>query len=128
MQPGPSISALGPASACDAFQVGRRERALLLAAFQLGDLGVSQLSPNYGSAHLDHLGVPIALRRALPLVKTAAVLALVVASNRRPALRVVAGALVAYYSAAVTFHVLADDKPSDVAPAAACGLVAATLV
>ena len=62
---------------------GRSEGATLfmtlLAAFQVGDLVVTQVSPKDGSAHLDHLGVPIGLRPSLPLVKAAAVVALVAA-------------------------------------------------
>ncbi len=105
----------------------RRDRALLLAVFQLGDLVVTQVSPKYGSEHLDRLGVPTTVRRALPLVKTVAVAALLATSNRS-AVRVVGGALVSYYSAAATLHLCAGDSPLDVAPAAACAVVAATLV
>ena len=105
-----------------------REKALLLAAFQVADLAVTQISPRYGRAHLDHLGVPNSLRGVLPAVKAVAVAALIVTSNRRPLQQLVGAALVSYYSAAVTFHVLAGDKPQEVAPAAACGVLAATLV
>ena len=37
-------------------------------------------------------------------------------------------ALVAYYSAAVTFHVESGDPPRDAAPAALFGALAATIV
>ena len=105
-----------------------RSIAIVLAAFQAGDLVVTQVSPRYGRAHLDHLGVPHALRPVLPLVKACAVVALVLVARggRRPR-RVVGAALVPYYSAATTFHVLSGDRPADVAPAAVCGALAALL-
>ena len=37
-------------------------------------------------------------------------------------------ALVAYYSAAVTFHVLSGDSPRDAVPAATCAVFAGTIV
>jgi hypothetical protein len=105
-----------------------RRAALALAAFQAGDLAVTQLSPRYGAAHLDHLGVPARLRPLLPVVKAGAVVALLVAARgdqRRRSL--VGAALVPYYSAATTFHVLSRDPPDAVAPAAGCAALAALL-
>jgi hypothetical protein len=101
---------------------------LALAAMQVGDLVVTRVSPNYGDAHLARLGVPARLRSRLGLIKCATTAGLV-ASARRPRLRsMVSAGLVAYYSAAVTFHVDSRDPWTDVAPAAAFGLVATTLV
>ena len=40
------------------YTVSHCRRALLLAAFQAGDLAATQLSAKYGDDHLDHLGVP----------------------------------------------------------------------
>src|SRR5919199_3004140 len=72
----------------------RRRLALALAAFEVGDLLVTSVSPSYGPAHLDHLGVPHWVRPALPWIKSGAVVTLVTGS-RRPRLRSpVAGALV----------------------------------
>jgi hypothetical protein len=106
----------------------RRDRALVLAAFQAIDLVVTQISPTYGAAHLDHLGVPPLLRPLLPGVKLAAAVALV-ATARRPRLRSATGAaLLAYYSAATAFHVLASDPSTQAAPAAGCAVLAASLV
>jgi hypothetical protein len=106
----------------------RSDWTLLLAVLQAGDLVVAQVSPKFGDAHLDHLGVPYALRPVLPAVKLAAVVGLVVARNR-PALRsMVAAGLVAYYSAAVTFHRQSGDAAADVAPAAAFGVLAAAIL
>jgi DoxX-like protein len=100
----------------------------VLAGLQAAGLAVTQISPKYGEEHLDHLGVPPAVRPVLPIVKAAAVIGLVIAS-RRSGLRSIAGAaLVSYYSAAVAFHVHSDDPPIDAAPAAVCGLLTATLV
>lgn len=108
--------------------MGRRGATLLLAAMQAADLVVSVVDPRLGDAHLDHLGVPRALRPALPAIKAAAVVALVAARDR-PRLRSATGlALVAYYAAAVTFHVESGDPPAAAAPAAGFGAMAATLV
>lgn len=106
----------------------RRRLALALAAFEVGDLVVTTVSPKYGPAHLDHLGVPHWLRPVLPWIKSVATVSLVVTS-RAPRLRApVAAALVSYYSAASTFHVLAGDGLADVGPAVACAAISAALV
>ena len=106
----------------------RGQLALALAALQAVDLAVTSVSPKYGEEHLDHLGIPAWLRPALPLIKVAAVAALVAAA-KRPVLRSTTGAaLVSYYSAAASFHVLAGDSTTDVAPAAACAMLAGALV
>ena len=109
--------------------MGDRPRlALVLAAMQAGDLVVSQTSPRYGDAHLEHLGVPPRLRRLLPVIKGAATVALV-GGARRPRLRsATGGALVSYYAAAVTFHVRSRDPWTETAPAAVFGVAAALLV
>jgi hypothetical protein len=100
----------------------------VLAVLQATDLVVTRLSPKYGEEHLDQLGVPRRIRAVLPIAKAAAVGALIV-SSRRPALRSIVGAsLVAYYSAAAAFHVSAGDSPVEVLPAAACCVLATTLV
>src|SRR5690349_17499206 len=51
-----------------------------------------------------------------------------ITSNRPRARSVTGAALVAYYSAATTLHVLSGDSRADSAPAAAFGAVAATIV
>ncbi|MEY2476207.1 MAG: DoxX-like family [Actinomycetota bacterium] len=102
--------------------------ALRLAAMQVVDIVVTQVSPRYGDAHLAHLGVPPRLRAVLPAIKTATTVALLV-GVRRPRVRSVTGAgLVAYYAAAVTFHVRSNDPWTEIAPAAAFGLVASAVV
>ena len=53
----------------------------MLAALQAGDLAATQLSPAYGTHHLDHLGVPGRLRPVLPVTKAVAVLALTLTAN-----------------------------------------------
>src|SRR4051794_9516751 len=107
----------------------RRQRVtLVLAALQTGDVIVTLVSSKYGEGHLDHLGVAPWLRPILPAIKLAAVVSLVVTSNRPRARSMTGAALVAYYSAAVTFHVLSRDSPADAVPAAAFGAVASTIV
>ncbi len=106
----------------------KRSLALLLAGLQAADLVVAQLSPRFGDAHLDHLGVPRSLRPALPAIKLAAVASLSLARNRPRARSVTAAGLVGYYAAAVTFHRLSGDPATHAAPAAALGLLAAAIV
>jgi hypothetical protein len=57
-------------------------RALVLARLQAVDLAVTQVSPKYGDEHLDHLGVPGAVRPVLPVIKATAIGALVATSRR----------------------------------------------
>jgi DoxX-like protein len=104
-----------------------RQLAIGLAGFQVVDaLGNALVPRRYIDAHLDHLGLPPPLRPLLQVIKvgTAAGLVLGLRSPRIGA--ATSAALVAYYSAAVTFHVLSHDHPVIAAPAAACGGAAAT--
>lgn len=108
--------------------VSRSRLAMALAALQVADLVATKTLPQFGDAHLDHLGVPGWLRPALPITKAAAVLALVVTAKRSTPRSVVGAALVAYYAAAGTFHVLSGDGSTKAAPAAAYGALAAAIV
>lgn len=106
----------------------RGRAAQVLATLQVVDLVASRTLPQFGEAHLDHLGVPPWLRPVLPITKLAAVVALV-GTRRHPTPRAAVGAsLVAYYAAAVTFHVLSGDRLADAVPAAAFGALAAAIV
>jgi hypothetical protein len=107
----------------------KRRFALRLAAMQVIDLAAVQLFPDrYGDAHLADLGVPAELRRVLPAIKVATTAAVLV-SVGRPRLRsAVGGALVAYYAAAVTFHLESNDPWTQTAPAALYGVMAAVVV
>ncbi len=100
-----------------------------LALAHAVDLAVVAASPTrFGDEHLDHLGVPRWVRPWFPVVKGTAVVALL-ATAKRPQLRSIVGAgLVAYYSAAVAFHVLSDDPPEEALAAAWFGANAAALV
>jgi hypothetical protein len=53
---------------------------------------------------------------------------MVTTANRRGVRSAVAAALVPYYSAAVTFHVLSGDGIGDIAPAAGCLGLAGALI
>ena len=106
----------------------RRRVAQVLAIMHVADLIAGQTLPQFGDDHLDHLGVPRWLRPALPTTKAAAVVALVVTRGHPRPRSVVGAALVSYYSAAVTFHVLSNDGAAQAAPAAAFGVLAAAIV
>ena len=99
-----------------------------LGALQAMDLVVTVTSPKYGRAHLDHLGVPRTLRPALPVIKLSAAVSLVASAGRPRARSLVGRVLVAYYLAAVGFHMRAGDPAKEAAPAAACAAMAATLI
>lgn len=114
--------------ACDDDTVTTRHRAALLAMLQTADFLGTQFSSKYGSSHLDHLGVPVHLRSALPIIKVAAVAALAGAASDRVRGPLVGAALLSYYSAAVSFHVLAGDSARDIVPAILCGGLAASLI
>ena len=101
---------------------------MALAGVQLADLVATRVMPQFGDAHLDHLGVPDWLRPVLPVIKAAAVVALVATAKRPTPRSVVAAALVGYYAAAAAFHALSEDSPVSVAPAAACGVLAAAII
>ena len=109
--------------------LGKDRFALRLAVMQVGDITACRAFPDrYGDAHLADLGVPAWLRSVLEPIKAASTVALV-ASRRRPRLRsATASAMVAYYAAAVTFHVRSRDSWRDTAPAAIYGVVAALIV
>ena len=107
----------------------KRRFALRLAALQAGDIVVTQAFPDrFGDAHWDHLGVPHPLRPMLLAIKLATTAALLVGAGRPRVRSVTAAGLVAYYAAAVTFHVESNDPWTDVAPAALYGVVAAAVV
>ena len=103
--------------------------ALRLAAMQVVDLvAVAALPNRYGDDHLAGLGVPPEVRRVLPAIKATATCALVVGTRRSRLRSLTAAAMVAYYAAAVTFHVESRDTLFNTAPAALYGAVAAACV
>jgi len=104
--------------------------AVGLAVFEMLDAFGNEVVPyRYIERHLGHLGVPQRLRPMLSPIKVATAGGLLV-GRRVPAVgALTAAALVAYYSAAASFHVLAKDHPVVAGPAVACGAAAAiTLV
>jgi hypothetical protein len=98
--------------------------AVWLAAFQLLDAIAAALPRRYVKAHLDHLGVPDAVRPLLPAIKVAASAGLLVGLKQPRVGAVTAAGLVAFYAAAVQFHLLADDHPLMTVPAVVCGAAA----
>jgi hypothetical protein len=72
--------------------------------------------------------VPPWLRPLLPVIKAGAALALVATAGHPRRRSVIASALVSYYSAAVTFHILSDEGPEQAVPAAAFAALAAIIV
>jgi hypothetical protein len=100
--------------------------ALGLAAAQLADAIGNRMVPSSSlTTHLDHLGVPNHLRPALPVIKVAGSVGLVLGIKAPRLGALTAACLVGYYSAAVAFHALADDHPVVWVPAIAFGATAA---
>jgi hypothetical protein len=97
-----------------------------LAAVQVADVLGNMLTPRRKvEAHLDRLGLPRPLHRVLSPIKLATAGGLVV-GVRAPAIGMAsAGALVAFYAAAATFHVRSGDHWTVAMPAVACGAAAA---
>jgi len=108
--------------------LSRKQLALGLAGLHVADLVAARVLPGLGDEHFDHLGVPHWLRPLLPLIKGAAIVALVGTAPRTRSRSAVGAGLVSYYASAVTFHVLSGDSAADAAPAALFGALAATLV
>jgi hypothetical protein len=106
----------------------RKNCALALGGLQFADFVVTRVSTQFGDAHLDHLGVPAWLRPVLPVIKATAAAALVGTAGNPRRRSVVAGALVAYYSAAVVFHLQSDEGLEQAAPAALLGALAAAII
>lgn len=99
-----------------------RQLAVALAAVQaLDTLGNAVVPRRYVKAHLDHLGVPDALRPALPMIKVATSAGLLVGIRMPRVGALTSAGLVAYYAAAVRFHLSAGDHPMLSTPAALLG-------
>ena len=103
-----------------------RRLPVWLAVSQLLDAAANAALPSdYIERHLDHLGVPGAIRHVLPVIKVTSSLGLVAGLRHRRIGALTAAGLVAYYSAAACFHVLAGDRLVVALPAAAFGASAA---
>ena len=96
-----------------------------LAVVQLADAAGNQLVPARTiEAHLDHLGVPVGWRPALPWIKVSTALGLLAGLRAPTTGTVTSASLVGYYAAAVRFHLRAGDRYLAAAPAALCGAAA----
>jgi hypothetical protein len=110
--------------------VSDRQRKLVvaLAAFQVLDVVGNAVPRRFVAAHLDHLGVPQALRPMLSVMKLSSSAGLLAGLRFRRLGVLTSGALVAYYAAAARFHTLSGDHPALAAPAAGmCGVSAYAL-
>ena len=95
-----------------------RRHILAFAAFQLGDAVACAIPLGYIQRDLDNIGCPPAIQRALPSIKAASATGLLL-GRRWPLLgRVTAFSLVAYFVAAIGFHVHAKDSVWKTLPAA----------
>jgi hypothetical protein len=105
----------------------RQTRQVLgLVAVQLGDAAFNAVPTQWLKDDLDHLGIPEEVRFIFPVIKSASAVGLL-GGLRWPRLgQLTASALVAYFIAALGFHVRAKDTPVRYAPAA--GMLAWSIV
>ena len=95
---------------------------LALAGFQVVDAVACAIPLGYIKADLDHIRCPEPLQKALPLIKGASAVGLI-GGLKLPRLgALTCGALVAYFLAAIGFHVRAGDRPLRSVPAATIGM------
>lgn len=105
---------------------GPKHLAVGLAAVQVADAIANAIIPRrHVKAHLDRLGVPDNVQRALPVIKVTTSAGLLVGTKMPRVGALTSAALVAYYAAAVRFHMGAGDHPVVSAPAAVLGASAA---
>lgn len=91
---------------------------IAFAAFQLGDAVACAIPLDYIRRDLDNIGCPDSIRRALPSIKAASATGLLL-GRRWPLIgRMTALSLVAYFLAAIGFHVRAKDPAWKALPAA----------
>ena len=95
--------------------------ALALAALQAGDAIACAIPLPILKADLDRLGCSDSLQRAIPKIKAASVVGLLLGLKWPRLGALTCGALVAYFVAALGFHVRAGDRGLRSAPAAAMG-------
>ncbi|MBV9666032.1 MAG: DoxX family protein [Actinobacteria bacterium] len=102
-----------------------RKLVVTMAAVQIVDAVGNEIPRQLVRAHLDHLGVPMWLRRLLPLIKVSSSAALLLGLKDRRVAALTSALLVAYYAAATRFHLLSGDHPVLALPAVALGAGAA---
>lgn len=88
------------------------------SALQLGDAVACAIPLDYIRRDLDNIGCPEPVRRALPPIKGAAAIGLLVGLRRPRVGRITATALAAYFLVAIGFHVRAKDPTVKALPAA----------
>jgi hypothetical protein len=97
-----------------------------LAVAQLTDVVAAQLvSPEFIGDHLDHLGVPPALRRLLSPIKATSSAGLLLGLLVPELGAVTAAGLIGYYGIAVGFHLRTHESPISALPAVLLGAAAA---
>lgn len=95
-----------------------RRHVLAFAAFQAGDAVACAIPLDYIRRDLENIGCPDPIQRALPTIKAVSATGLLL-GLRFPRLgRLTAFSLVAYFLAAIGFHVRAKDPAWRAMPAA----------
>jgi hypothetical protein len=97
---------------------------LALAGLQVLDVMGTSLARQLVKNNLDHLGVPPAIQRALPAIKLTTTAGLLV-GTRLPRLGALTSTgMIAYYSAAVAFHLSTEDSVVFAVPSATLAMAA----
>jgi hypothetical protein len=95
-----------------------RRHVLVFAAFQLSDAVACAIPLDYIRRDLDNIKCPDSIRRALPAIKTASAAGLLLGLRWPRVGRLTAVSLMAYFLAAIGFHVRAKDPAWRAMPAA----------
>jgi hypothetical protein len=104
-----------------------KRHVLVFAAFQLGDALACAIPLDYIRRDLDNLRCPNPVRRALPGIKVVSAIGLLL-GLRWPRLgRLTAFSLVAYFLAAIGFHLRARDPGWKAMPAASLTVASAVV-
>jgi hypothetical protein len=93
-------------------------RVVAFAAFQLVDAVACAIPLDYIRRDLDNIDCPEPIQRALPFIKAASAVGLLVGRRWPVVGRATAISLMAYFLTAIGFHVRAKDPPAKALPAA----------
>jgi hypothetical protein len=97
------------------------------AAFQVGDAIACAIPLDYIRRDLDNIDCPDSIRRALPPIKAVSAAGLLLGLHSPRIGRITAFSLVAYFLAAIGFHVRAKDSAWKAMPAASLAVTSAVI-
>jgi hypothetical protein len=102
----------------ESMAVRRSRHIIAFAAFQLGDAVACAIPLDYIRRDLENIGCPESIQRALPYIKAASAVGLLLGWRWPKLGRVTSVSLMAYFLTAIGFHVRARDPVWKAMPAA----------